>query len=162
MTIHRVCVDWSAPALLATTEYLCKRYAAQGMLDLQQAIVVVPGGRAGRRLLELLVDQVEARQLALVPPQIVTMGQLPELLYDTPRPLAPVLTQQLAWVAALRHTERHIVAPLTSSLPADHDLFAWLAFGERLATLHYELAGEGLSFAGSCESRAVARHFSRG
>ena len=93
------------------------------------------------------MDQVETRQLALVPPQIVTMGQLPELLYDTPRPLAPALTQQLAWVAALRHTERHIVAPLTSSLPADHDLFAWLAFGERLATLHYELAGEGLAFA---------------
>ena len=65
------------------------------------------------------------------------------------RPFVLALMQQLAWVTALRHTEyrEHLLAPLTSHLPADHDLFAWLAFGELLATLHYELAGEGLSFA---------------
>ena len=96
---------------------------------------------------DLLVDQAEAHQQALVPPQIVTMGQLPELLYDPPRPCAPALTQQLAWVTALRHTEKHHIAPLISALPDEHDLFAWLALGERLAALHYELAGEGLSFA---------------
>ena len=56
--------------------YLSERYAAHGVLDLQQTLVVMPGARAGRRLLELLVDHAEARQLALVPPQIVTIGQL--------------------------------------------------------------------------------------
>ena len=55
--------------------------------------------------------------------------------------------QQLAWVTALYHTETHLFAPLTSHLPAAQDLLAWLAFGGLLATLHYELAGEGLSFA---------------
>jgi RecB family exonuclease len=147
MAISKVFLDWKAPVLPATAAYLSERYAATGVLDLQQILVVTPGGRAGRRLLELLVEYAEAHHLALVPPQIVTMGQLPELLYETPRPFAPALTQQLAWVTALRQTERPIVASLTSAPPADHDLFAWLAFGELLATLHYELAGEGLSFA---------------
>jgi hypothetical protein len=98
-------------------------------------------------LLEILVDQAEARRLVLVPPRIVTAGQLPEILYEAQRPVANALTQQLAWVEALRHTDTRLLAHLTRHLPADHDLFAWLAFGELLAALHDELAGEGLTFA---------------
>ena len=109
--------------------------------------MVVPGARAGRRLLELLVDHADTRQLALIPPQIVTMGQLPELLYEPPRPFASALTQHLAWVTALRATAPQLVAPLTHALPAAQDLLGWCAFAERLATVHYELAGEGLSCA---------------
>ena len=96
MAISKVFLDWKAPALPATAAYLSERYAAAGVLDLQQTLVVTPGdGLAG--VLELLVGSAEAQHLALVPPQIVTMGQLPELLYETPRPFAPALTQHLAW-----------------------------------------------------------------
>ncbi|HSX83602.1 MAG TPA: hypothetical protein VLQ80_34250, partial [Candidatus Saccharimonadia bacterium] len=145
--MRKVFIDWSTPALPSTAEYLCTRYASDGALDLQRIIVVLPGARAGRRLLEILVDQAEARRLVLVPPQLVTVGQLPELLYAAQRPVANALTQQLAWVEALRHTETPVLAHLTRHLPSDQDLFAWLAFGELLATLHHELAGEGLAFA---------------
>ena len=61
--------------------------------------------------------------------------------------MANALTQQLAWVEALRNTETRVLSHLTRHLPADHDLFAWFAFGELLATLHRELAGEWLTFA---------------
>ena len=147
MAIHNIFMDWATPALPATATYFAERYAAHGVLDGQQAIVVVPGARAGRRLLELLVDHADARQLALIPPQIVTMGQLPELLYDPPRPFASALTQHMAWVTALRATAPQLVAPLTHALPAAQDFLGWCAFAERLATVHYELAGEGLSCA---------------
>ncbi|MGQ4807028.1 hypothetical protein NKDENANG_00366 [Candidatus Entotheonellaceae bacterium PAL068K] len=147
MSIRRVFIDWREPALLSTVEYLCTRYASNGMLDLQQVIVVLPGGRAGRRLLEILVDVADARQLTPVPARFVTAGELPELLYDAKRPFANALTQQLAWVEALRHTDSRELASLTHHLPADNDLFAWLALGEILATLHRELAGDGLMFA---------------
>lgn len=146
MPIHSVFLDWNNPALPSTAEYLCQRYASGGMLDLQQTIIALPGGRAGRRLLEILVDQAEERQLAFVPPKIVTAGQLPELLYDAKWPFANTLTQQLAWVEALRNTDERALTCLTHQLPADHDLFAWLGLGELLATLHRELAGEGLTF----------------
>ena len=147
MSMRRVFIDWSTPALPSTAEYLCTRYTSDSVLDLQRTIVVFPGARAGRRLLEILVDQAEARQLVLVPPRLVTVGQLPELLYEAQRPVANALTQQLAWVAALRHARTRVLAHLTSHLPADHDLFAWCAFGELLAALHHELAGECLTFA---------------
>jgi RecB family exonuclease len=117
------------------------------MLDCQHTIVVTPGARAGRRLLELLVEQAEAQHQALVPPHFVTLGQLPELLYVTPRPYANALTRQMAWITALRQTDTRMLAPLIGEFPADQDFFAWLALGERLATLHEELAGEGFTFA---------------
>ena len=150
MAISKVFLDWKAPALPATAAYLSERYAAAGVLDLQQTLVVTPGGRAGRRLLELLVEYAEAHHLALVPPQIVTMGQLPELLYETPRPFAPALTQQLAWVTALRQTERPIVASLTSAPPTDHDLFAcnWLRVFRGINPVPF-----GPRVAQTCESR---------
>jgi len=147
MSMRKVFIDWSTPALPSTAEYLCTRYASDGALDLQRTIIVLPGARAGRRLLEILVDQAEARRLVLVPPQLVTVGQLTELLYAAQRPVANALTQQLAWVEALRHTETHVLAHLTRHLLSDQDLFAWLAFGELLAGLHHEFAGEGLAFA---------------
>ena len=74
MSIRRIFLDWSTPALLSTAEYLCTRYAADGVLDLQRTIVVLPGARAGRRWLEILVDRAEARRLVLVPPLIATDG----------------------------------------------------------------------------------------
>ena len=55
MSICRIFMDWSTPALPSTAEYLCTRYASDGVLDLQRTIVVLPGAWAGRRLLKLLV-----------------------------------------------------------------------------------------------------------
>jgi hypothetical protein len=147
MPIHRVFIDWCEPALTSTANYLCCRYAANHLLDLQQVIIALPGGRAGRRLLEILVDTAEARQLALVPPRITTVGQLPEWLYGTQLPHANALTQQLAWIRALCRTDPSELAYLTPQLPAENDLFAHLTFVESLMALHRELAGHRLQFA---------------
>ena len=147
MPIHKVFIDWSKPALASTVDYLCDRYAAGRLLDLQSVIVALPGGRVGRRLLELLVDAAESRQLALAPPHITTMGQLPERLYEAPRPPANTLTQQLAWMEAFRRVDPETVAHVTRQLPDDSDLFAHLTFVERLMALHRELAGHRLHFA---------------
>jgi hypothetical protein len=147
MPLNRVVIDWHQPALLSTAEYLIARYATRAQLDLHHLLVALPGGRAGRRLLEILVDQAAARHLALVPPRIVTVGQLPELLYDSERPHATTFTQQLAWVEALHTTDPAVLTRLAHDLPPPTDLLAWLAFGDLLATLHGELAGDGLTFA---------------
>ena len=64
-----------------------------------------PQSEAGRRLLEILVEIGEGRKLLLTPPAIVTPESFPELLYVAKWPFADVLTQQLAWVEALRGTE---------------------------------------------------------
>src|SRR5262245_44275336 len=102
MAISRHFLDWSRPALPAAAEWLVAHYQRDDTLDLSQVVVVVPGARAGRRLLEILVQRAEEAELRLIPAEIATEGQIPELLYTPKRPFADELTQQLAWAAALR------------------------------------------------------------
>src|SRR5688572_17447555 len=104
MGISRVVLGTKKPALLAAADYLFERFASGSTADFRQVIVVVPGRRAGRRLLEILVDQAESRRVMLVPPEIETVGHLPEQLYRPKRPFASDLTQQLVWAETLRST----------------------------------------------------------
>src|SRR5439155_4314084 len=81
MAIRREFLDWRQPALISAAEVLRGRFEHDSELDLGGVIVVVPSGRAGRRLLEILVAVAEERQLVLTPPEIVTPEGFPELLY---------------------------------------------------------------------------------
>jgi hypothetical protein len=110
MPITRAFLGIEAPALVATVGYLVHRFGGPGCLDLREVLLVVPGARAGRRLLEILVDRADADSLALTPPRITTVGQLPELLYRAKRPFADDLVQQMAWAAALRNIDRSTLA----------------------------------------------------
>lgn len=117
-----------------------------GAVDLSNVVVGVPGRRAGRRLLEILVAHTEEKSLALIPPQLKTAAQLPELLYNARKPFADELTQRLAWIEALRNTERSQLQQVVRDPPSDGDLFAWLALGEMLSRLHREITADNLDF----------------
>jgi RecB family exonuclease len=144
--MERVFLDWSRPALLAAAEELVRRFGGPRECDLSRLLVVVPVSRAGRRLLELLVEQAESRGLYLTPPTILTAGHLPERLYEARRPFADELTQHLAWIRALHQVPPEQLAQVLPHPPQADDFPAWLALGELLARLHRELAGDALSF----------------
>jgi RecB family exonuclease len=155
MSIHRVFLNWNRAGLVAAVEYLVERFGAPGQLDLSGAVLVTPGGRSGRRLLEVLVQQADEQQRVLTPPRIVTAGRLPELLYEARRPFADDLSQQLAWVAALKGGKPEDLQRLMPAPPPADDLAAWLALAEMLARLHRELAADALDFSNvaDCGSR---------
>ena len=146
MSIKRIILDWSRPALAAAVDYLVQRFSSAGQLNLENVVLALPGGRAGRRLLEILVEEAEKRQLKLRPPRIVTAGKLPELLYEAKRPFAGSLVQQVAWIEALRVSDPRQVQAIVPVLPAQDDLLAWLSLGDMLGRLHRELAAEDLDF----------------
>ena len=56
MAATRLFLDWDRHALPAAVDWLAERHARDGVLDLSEQLLVLPGSRAGRRLLELLVD----------------------------------------------------------------------------------------------------------
>jgi hypothetical protein len=122
-------------------------------------IVCLPGGQARRRLLELLVEEAAERGLVLAPPQIVTPGSLPELLYEAKHPFASDLVQQLAWVKVLQGMKSEQLAPLVRNLPGTDDLPAWLALGKMLADLHCELSADGVDCAAVLEKAAECDGF---
>lgn len=147
MLPERVFLGWNRPALEQAAEWLLRRYVRANAADLGRAIVVVPGARAGRRLLELLVERAEGRQLALTPPRITTVGHLPEKLYSPLGRFADALSCQLAWLRALEEADAATLRLIAPELPDRKDRLRWMGLADLVSRLHGELAGHGLKFA---------------
>ncbi|MFA7236472.1 MAG: PD-(D/E)XK nuclease family protein [Phycisphaeraceae bacterium] len=158
--VNRIHLDWSRPALAAAAETLADRYAqpADRSLAMNHALIALPGNRAGRRLLELLLEQAESRDLRLIPPRIVTAGTLLDLLHTPPLPVADPIARRLAWSSALQQLDTDALATLVPQRPAADDAASgavsgavsggqWDALAQLVEKLHADLASELLTFA---------------
>jgi ATP-dependent helicase/nuclease subunit B len=146
MSLARHFLGFAQPALSSAADYLIRRYQRGSSADMSNAIVVLPGRRAARRLLEILVEVAHERGLLLVPPTLETVGQLPEHLYRAKRPFASRLTQQLVWACILRDTDRTGLLRVVAAPTATDDVVGWVDLGQSVAQLHTELAADGLDF----------------
>jgi ATP-dependent helicase/nuclease subunit B len=146
MALVREFLGWHRSGLAAAVDWLKQRYADETSFELGNVTIALPGARAGRRLLELLVERAEAESLVLEPPRILTVGSLPECLYKPVRPLASSLARQWAWVAALIEEDPTDLARLFFQRPANGDWPRWLALADLLDELHTELGREGRDF----------------
>ncbi len=143
MPITRRFIDWQQPALVAVVADLVAKSQVMGFCDLSQMTVVFPGQRAARRFLELLAGRTQNRN---VPPVVLTVGDLPERLYQPQKPFADELTQRLAWKLALKNLPGDLVSRVIPHPPEERNVDAWLHIGEMLASLHRELAADRLRF----------------
>ena len=151
MAIPRTFLDWSNPALPQAADWLIRQGRMMSHVDLSDTIVVVPGKRAGRRLLELLIERTRDHGGRFSRPTVTTVGALPELLYEPKFPFASELVQRLAWTHALRQTDCRELSRVIPQLPDDSDDARWLELGELLSKQHRELAADGLNFADVAE-----------
>ena len=151
MPITRTFLDWTQPALPAVVNYLAGQFLRGTTLDLDNVVLVLPGGRASRRLTELLVELCEQNAWILLPPEHGTVGTLPEYLYESKRPFASDLVQQLAWVRALKDTDPEHIVRFTARLPDDDDHAHWMDLGALLQRQHRELAADAMAFADVAE-----------
>jgi ATP-dependent helicase/nuclease subunit B len=119
---------------------------AERRIDLRDVLVVLPGSRAGRRLAELLLEGAEARGRALLPPEITTVGDLPERFYVRDRPEPDPVLDGLAWRIALDTLTAEERARLTAAPPAAGDEEGWDGIARTLRRLHREVAAGGWSF----------------
>lgn len=141
---RRVFMGWHRPALVSAVAWLEREYTAENDFDLSDLLVVLPGGRAGRRFLELLVEQAGHR--VLVPPEIVTAGSLPERLYEPHRPIASDLLCLLVRAATLRQADPDLIAVITSKPPAKVDLTAWTDLARQIDQLDADLSADAVRF----------------
>lgn len=145
--ISCVYLGWKQPAVRASADFLFDRYEQNGLVDLTQVIIVTPTRRAGRRLREVILEVAESKQLGFFPPQITTVGQLPELLYERKLPFAPPLVQQFAWVDALKKTDRKTLERIVPRYPESDSDPRWMELGAMLQRQHLELTDHRLDFA---------------
>jgi ATP-dependent helicase/nuclease subunit B len=145
--VVRVFTGWDAPLLPGAAERLVDAHAGPESVRLDGVVVVVGGARGGRRLKELLVEAAERRGVPLVPPRVVTVGSLPELLYaPTLPPAEPVLGRRV-WVAALRGLQPARLGAVFPHLPAPDDLRGWEALAAEVQRLREAVAAGGHDFA---------------
>jgi hypothetical protein len=133
---------------------MADEYGGPDGLDLRNVMVVTPAARAGRRLVELLLEEAEARGIPLTPPTTVTMGRFPELLYQPTGPLADSTTSRHAFAQALKATDPDFLNEVFPEISPG--LSGWMALAGIVEKLHREVGGEGLDF------RHVSREFKRG
>lgn len=145
-SIRRDFLGWDKPALSEAAQRLVQRYRHSRSLDLGRVSVVVPGQRAGRRLLELLAFLTADERLLLTPPDVVTEGKLPEKLYTPKLPFASDVVQDLAWAQALRDLPARQRDCVILQPPKSDEGLRWLELGRVMRRLHTEFAADGLDF----------------
>jgi ATP-dependent helicase/nuclease subunit B len=141
-----VFLGWDHPVLPTAAAHLIEHYIEGPVADLRPATIVLPGRRARRRVIELLLDEAEVRGATLIPPEATTVGGLPELLHTSPRPFADEATSRRAWSRALRDVDREAVERVFSRLPESDSPTEWDELAGLLGELHETLAREGHPF----------------
>lgn len=141
-------LSWNEPFLPQAAARLIDHHAdaALGVARLERAWVVLPGGRAGRRLKELLVDAADQRGLRLVPPTIMTVGVLGHRLAPFQHPVASGLERVLAWSHALHAQPHELMQKLFTRVPEAGRPAAWTALARELDGVSRTVAAGGLRF----------------
>ncbi len=139
-------LGWSNPILHSACDYLYRQFCRGKRWDLDHCIVVLPGSYAGRRLLQLLAIRAQEKSLIMRPPEVLTLGELPERLYVAKHPFASDLEQLMAWTRVLRATDPTILQPLLFEVPSADELRPWMELARILSKLHRELASDLVDF----------------
>ncbi len=139
-------LGWSGPILHSACDYLQKQYTRGNKWDMDQCLLVLPGGFAGRRLTQLMATRAGEQSLILRPPQLLTIGTLPEKLYSAKLPFASDLEQVLAWTKVLRAADHELLKPLLFEVPDSIELRPWMDLARILSTLHRELSSDLVDF----------------
>lgn len=139
-------LGWDRPILHSACEYLENRYLQDGIWDMDAVVVVLPSSLAGRRLGELLAERAQHLSCVLRPPEIVTVGKLPEQFYQARFPFASDLVQVLCWAKVLRETPAEQLQPLLMDVPSRDNIKPWIDLARMLSGLHRELATDLMLF----------------
>ncbi len=152
----RVFLGLDRPPLVTAIEWLEREPSAEeekSVWSLGQYIIVVPTERSKFRFEQLLAERSEAENRNLDPPMVVTLGELPELLYVSKKELASELVQQIAWANALAEITASQFKKLTGreedERPAD-----WQPLAAMIGALHDRLAADLWNFSGVAKQLA--------
>ena len=141
------CIPLHEPCLARVAEMLAARHCTGRMLDLSGVMVVLPGQRAGRRLLELLCEQVAQKTLVLMPPRTVTVSRFCKCLAESAcaTPHAEPLELVCAWMEAMAAAPADVRAYFAPADGGGNDATDVFRVAQMLAGLHAELAGERIA-----------------
>ncbi len=149
--IERIFLSWESSFLHQVSDWLLKRYTEDASCDLSRVCLVTSGGRSGRRLQEILSKH--KTPLIYSGPKLLSVGDLPEYLYDQKKimegnqvlELASPLESQLVMMDVLRQSEDFLQNQLFKILPKQGDFLAWHRLSKEILSLINQLAADLVS-----------------
>jgi len=157
-------LGWDSPPLHLLQEWLAKRFTTGSLLDLSNVTIVLPTASAIRQLQQGLIRSSNEKGFAFLPPEMTTIGGLPETLYPHKAP-ADSSFQQLAWYKAITETSRAgILKDFLPHAPPLNNRRAWQHLADAVAKVHRELSGDGIAFAdfvSYCETEGLTHEKQR-
>lgn len=145
--ISRIFLGVEEPFLHSAVERLTALNVARQSVELDRFIVVTPGARAGRRLLELLLQRAERLARPLFPPRCLTVGEVPELFVPLSLQILTPLQRKSYWYQALRAEPFQALVPLVGTRFGTGDSLAWWKLAAQCDRLREEVSGGAHSFA---------------
>jgi ATP-dependent helicase/nuclease subunit B len=137
------------PPLVAAVDWLLDHFpigtGTGKEWDLSGLIVTLPTSRAQQRFLQLLCSRARQKNVQLSAPFVLTIGELPEFLYEAEKPLASNLVQNLAWGTALAEMPAEDFSQLTGRDPQERP-DDWEPLAALVASLHQRLSSDIWSF----------------
>lgn len=125
---------------------LIKKYSAGQTWDLSSLLCVLPTARSSNRLSTLISELAAASKSGYQPPKFITVGELPEQLYDSNKPAAIEFEQTLAWACVMRDADPEAMTSLLPNLPPRDPIAPWLELAGTVRRLHEDLASNNLKF----------------
>ena len=145
-SIKRNFLGWDRPCLELAAKWLIEHYASASIADMSRLSLVLPVSRAGRRLIETLVELSEKERITFIPPKVVSLGALPELLYDSEVKTASLLESNLAWLAALRSSKHFELENLFPKSIQESEFTFQSQIVEHIHRIWQEISAAGLKF----------------
>ena len=154
MSFDRLFLGTGGHCLHAVRHMLLDRCpASAGELDLSNVLLVLPSGRANRRLQDLLLEHATEQSLVYAPPAFITLGGLPEFFLVPERNRPSRVEEGLAWLQVLETAPAADLDPLLGRGERPSEAIEELA--GRIARLTNELSGAGLTFEAVVAHEAV-------
>jgi len=145
--MQRYWLDWNHSCLAQAAGWIIHRSSPDShLLDLRRTTCLLPGRRAARLLLQYLINEAQQRDLRIVPPGILTPGDLAATFLRVDSPAATSDESLFAWINAVRRSSDQVRESLLPHPPDENDHLAWLDLARTFRDLHSELAGSLLTF----------------
>ncbi len=146
--VKRIFCGYKKPLLVSIAHSLVDEFSTGTMIDMSQVTLVVAGRRAQRRLLELLVIQAERFRdgKGIVPPRILTRGELLEAFLPKIHNVASEIERYMAWAQAIRSISAGALADLLPSVSSEYLESIAPSLAKRVDSMYSALASANLSF----------------
>jgi len=143
--MKKTTIPIAEPFLLQVADLIIKHHNSTESYDFSDVMIVLPGSRSGRRLLEILCEKLAIENALFSPPQFLTPGKFCEFLINFPEidKIASDVEEIFAWILALENENEALKTLLNKPVVENYN---YLPFAIAIRQIYNELAGDLIFF----------------